>query len=425
MKQLICTILLLGCMPLIALTQEHGTTTSDSSNLTNITTTDFMETLEKGKLNWNTVSRFQARCRWGYCNPPRDYGYGSDWGIRICCTFWQMIGNFLFGSGGSNPTEITANGEDGGGAGGSGGWIGTIFGGATSYTPIQPSIGVGGGGTNNNNTGNTGTPPPIKPAILTGGGTVREDSTAMPKDTVQPVKVPCDSAAIARGAYADSLWNELDSTGTEKKRLQDSAKNGKFESAFQIKKDNTGKFKAFNFTTSTSATNVAPPTTGDTLYGGAHCHNYTNGINSQSPNDFYRLLESFKQKTTFRIDFLTSYDDTEWAIMIDDSLAANLFLLSVPSADGLDSTGDWSSTTINPITGRTYYDDFFDYGKKMYFQNYPSALQSAYANIYMINKMFNTGIKVLKKVGNNFKEMNVHEDEDSSGKKILKIKICE
>lgn len=39
--------------------------------------------------------------------------------------------------------------------------------------------------------------------------------------------------------------------------------------------------------------------------------------------------------------------------------------------------------------------------------------------------MFNTGIKVLKKVGNNFKEMNVHEDEDSSGKKILKIKICE
>ena len=56
---------------------------------------------------------------------------------------------------------------------------------------------------------------------------------------------------------------------------------------------------------------------------------------------------------------------------------------------------------------------------------YQQWLQSAYANIYMINKMFNTGIKVLKKVGNNFKEMNVHEDEDSSGKKILKIKICE
>jgi len=262
---------------------------------------------------------------------------------------------------------------------------------------------------------------------------MEEDSTAtVRKDTVQPVKLPCDSAATARGKYADSIWNALDST-TEKKRLIDSAKNGKYESAFQIKKNAQNSLIAVNFTTSNSSMNVNPPPTNDTLYGGAHCHSDKGGINSQSPNDFFRLLTMFKQRpATYKIDFLYSYDDTEWAITIGDSLSALSFINNDSTyayATLIDTAGeninDWSRTKINPITKRTYFQDFYKYGNDMYDRGYPEELQTAYANIYMINKLFNTGIKVLKKVGDNFKELNIHEEEDSSGKVILKIKICE
>ena len=276
--------------------------------------------------------------------------------------------------------------------------------------------------------GNTTIPPPVKPVV--DDETTKEELPIEKKDTLQPVKVPCNDSAIARGKYADSLWKELDSTGTAKKRLQDSAKSGKFESAFLIKKNANNKLEAINFTTSNSSTNVAPPPTTDTLYGGAHCHNDKEGVNSQSPSDFFRLLTMFKQQKTYKADFLTTYDDSEWAIMIGDSLSAMSFINNSNYAYTtlVDTAGEninsWSSTNINPKTNRTYYQDLFYFGKKMAAQNYPEELQEAFANVYMINKQFNTGIKVLMKVGDNFKELNVFEDS-SSGESVLKIKICE
>ncbi|MCC6634378.1 MAG: hypothetical protein IT251_02605 [Chitinophagaceae bacterium] len=276
--------------------------------------------------------------------------------------------------------------------------------------------------------GNTTVPAPVKPVV--DDETTKEELPIEKKDTLQPVKVPCNDSAIARGKYADSLWKELDSTGTAKKRLQDSAKSGKFESAFLIKKNANNKLEATNFTTSNSSTNVTPPPTTDTLYGGAHCHNNREGVNSQSPSDFFRLLTMFKQQKTYKADFLTSYDDSEWAIMIADSLGAMSFInnSNYAYATLIDTAGEninnWSTKNKNPLTGKTYFEDFFDFGNKMFDQKYPAELQIAYANIYMVNKLFNTGIKVLMKVGNNFKELNVFED-NSSGESVLKIKICE
>ena len=415
MKKTIILLLLL-----YAATTVMAQNNNDSISFTHITTTDFMEAIGGGTIQWQ------------FSNSSLCYNKS------ICKNLfqWNNIVSIIPDAALVAPDEqppswyIYSNGK----------WQ-NAFGLPEYSTPILPTLiasggigsgGSGGGGsatTNNTNPlGNTTIPPPVKPVV--DDETTKEELPIEKKDTLQPVKVPCNDSAIARGKYADSLWKELDSTGTAKKRLQDSAKSGKFESAFLIKKNANNKLEATNFTTSNSSTNVTPPPTTDTLYGGAHCHNNREGVNSQSPSDFFRLLTMFMQQKTYKTDFLTSYDETEWAIMIGDSLSAMSFINNSNYAYTtlVDTVGEninnWSTKNKNPVTGKYYYDDFYNYGNDLYDQNYPKDLLTAYANIYMVNKLFNTGIKVLMKVGNNFKELNVFED-NSSGESVLKIKICE
>lgn len=424
MRKIIGIIFFCFCCHAAAMAQDEPEN-NDTLSLTDITTRDFMEGNGNGGMDWGAMYRNGPGKGIKCPKDPGGCGGGGffAWLGDIVCS----IGNFFAG--------LVANDEGGGGGGGGFIWLPYIPG-SNFEPPVNPPAGgnggsVGGGGTAPPTTiiVNVITPPPVKP-VVDDETTEEEDSSIIKKDTVQPVKVPCNDSAIARGKYADSLWKELDSTGTAKKRLQDSAKSGKFESAFLIKKNANNKLEAINFTTSNSSTNVTPPPTTDTLYGGAHCHNDKEGVNSQSPSDFFRLLTMFKQQKTYKTDFLTSYDDSEWAIMIGDSLSAMSFINNSNYAYTtlVDTAGEninnWSMTKINPKTKRTYFEDLFDFGKKMATQNYPKELQEAYANIYMINKLFNTGIKVLMKVGGNFKELSIFED-NSSGETILKIKICE
>lgn len=69
-----------------------------------------------------------------------------------------------------------------------------------------------------------------------------------------------------------------------------------------------------------------------------------------------------KNYSTYNIDYVTSYDNSEWAIMIDDPATANLFITNNPIYSIIDSTGyyknDWSITKENSKTGNTYYKDF-------------------------------------------------------------------
>jgi hypothetical protein len=128
--------------------------------------------------------------------------------------------------------------------------------------------------------GNTTIPPPVKPVV---DDETEEDSSMIKKDTVQPVKVLCSDSAIARGKYADSIWQHLDTTSYDKVRLKDSAKNGKFESAFQIYKDSVGNFTTGYFITGNSSQQVTLPYTRPlkTVIGGVHCHIDTEGIVTQ------------------------------------------------------------------------------------------------------------------------------------------------
>jgi hypothetical protein len=135
--------------------------------------------------------------------------------------------------------------------------------------------------TNPNPLGNTTIPPPVKPVV--DDETTKEELPIEKKDTLQPVKVPCNDSAIARGKYADSIWQHLDTTSYDKVRLKDSAKNGKFESAFQIYKDSVGNFTTGYFITGNSSQQVTLPYTRPlkTVIGGVHCHIDTEGIVTQ------------------------------------------------------------------------------------------------------------------------------------------------
>lgn len=128
----------------------------------------------------------------------------------------------------------------------------------------------------------------------------------------------------------------------------------------------------------------------------------------------------------FNINFVTSYDESEWAITFSDTSTAGLFLNDFPFSTALDSSGNWSKTNINPKTGNTYHNDYNGIGYEFEQLNYPKKYLEAYTNVHMMNRVFNSGITILQKVGNSFKELLPLVETDAfSGKKIYKIKICE
>jgi hypothetical protein len=241
-------------------------------------------------------------------------------------------------------------------------------------------------------------------------------------DTVSAKKVNCDSIANKNGdkltTVFDSVKNKPDMV-----RLKDSAINGKKESGLTIIK-NGSSYNTWNYQVGAAqAVQVATSSSYHNCVAGVHSH--PNGsANTPSPGDLFHLLEGWSDNRSFFADFIIANDGTDLAIMIDDTTRAKTFLANHPF-DSTITIADWDSTRRNTYSGRTYYEDYFEYMVKLYNNTkYPIEFVQAYANVVMLKYRFNTGVKMYRRENGKFKELNVKVHIDAYGNEHFTIEIC-
>ena len=176
---------------------------NDSISFTNITTTDFMEGIGGGKINWRNMQSVQTAARWCILGKCKDESTGEVGCCKIRDLFYT-IGQWglAIWNGVKYVATSIASFFDGDGGGAGGNWSlnppyatwGNYNGGGTPPNFVPPGGSGGGGSATTNNTnplGNTTIPPPVKPEV----DDEIPDSTASPKE---------DCAGVRNGtAYRD------------------------------------------------------------------------------------------------------------------------------------------------------------------------------------------------------------------------------
>lgn len=253
--------------------------------------------------------------------------------------------------------------------------------------------------------------------------------TSLPRiDTVQPMKIICDSVANERGSKLTEIQNGIAAL-PDKQRLNDSAYSGIYESGISIIKNSpASSYGVINFNTG-SASSVNIPTSDPTHTVVAGEHSHPNGkCNSPSPGDIYHLIQGHANNSEYVADFITNAESSDFALMITNTSNVDSFLASYPkdSVVAGDPINDWDSTRIGinkPIANQ--YKNLLSY--LLHNMHYPEEYIQAYANVYILNETLNYScVKMYKRVNGQFKELNIQKELDASGTLIgLKITVCQ
>ncbi len=251
-------------------------------------------------------------------------------------------------------------------------------------------------------------------------------------DTVKPTKIPCDSAANTRGNKLTNIRDSINGL-TDVQRLKDSSLTSLHESGVSITK-NGNTYGTYNFQTGASNNvNVVTNAPGQNIIIGIHTHNKgttgsLNPSNSPSPLDLYHLINGQISNPNYISDFVFAYDNTEWAIMIDNPIKASNLIAVIPmdSAAQAPPLNNWS-TTFKLSDGTTLYDKWKYWAAYLYQKHhYQKEDIEAYANVLFTALNLDAGIKLYKKVNGQFKELNYQFITDATGKPIdIKITICQ
>ena len=247
-------------------------------------------------------------------------------------------------------------------------------------------------------------------------------------DTVKPTKIPCDSAANAKGARLTRIRDSINNN-PDVLKVKDSALNSPNEAGVSIT-NNAGTYGTFNFKTGAhNNVEVLTSSPGQNIVAGIHSHGKGGGdtaANSPSPADLYHLLEGYQSNNNFVADFIFSHDSTEWALMVSDPTAVDTFLTHHP-ADSTLLGPDWDTTAINPATGSRIRDHYFAMMSYLYqTQHYPIEMVQGYANTVMYTRILNPGVRMYRRIDGQFKELNIQITTDASGTPTaLTITICQ
>jgi|GEM_PF-4320419 len=249
-------------------------------------------------------------------------------------------------------------------------------------------------------------------------------------DTVKPTKIPCDSAANARGTkltrVRDSINNNPDVL-----KLKDSAFNSPNEAGLSII-NNNGSYGTFNFQSGASNhVEVLQSYPGQNIVAGIHAHNKSGlftAASTPSPPDLYHLIEGQLENPNYIADYIFVHDSTEWAIMIDDTTKAANFVSVVPIDSATvapPNSNDWSKT-YRLTDGTSLYDKWMFWVLYLYQdQHYPKESIEAYANVVFTAQNLDSGIKFYKRENGEFKELSYQIITDSTGNVSVKITICQ
>ena len=250
-------------------------------------------------------------------------------------------------------------------------------------------------------------------------------------DTVKPLKVICDSPAIANG---NSLTNVLDSAALESayiQQLKDSALNSPNEAGISITKISFRRgttYGTFNFQGGND--NSVEIETYDSIrniIAGIHTHP-AGRANTPSPGDLYHLIEGNMGNKNYFADYVFAYDDSaQMAIMITDTALAHTFFNAHPKDSTVQGApvNDWSNSTKNSATKQTLYQDYFKIMVGMFNnEHYPLSMIQTYANVRVFGEL-NTGVKVFIKQDGQFKQLSYETSIDATGIEHTKIKICQ
>jgi hypothetical protein len=263
-------------------------------------------------------------------------------------------------------------------------------------------------------------------------------------DTVKPIKIPCDTAAIKRDTLATKMLDSLDKR-PDMKKLRDSV-HANHEAALSAY-DSSGFTTVMPGTYNNGDSNSVSIIPCDTTTGPNHktitaiVHTHQTGIDPiPDCHDLFQflhtrllLVNNIYYNPFITHSFIICGDTTiDLAITIADTVSARTFIniYAYSSCVKLDSSGrnpEWadykSSTFGDTISMRDEFNKAYDLLRK---NNYPDQLLNTYAQVYMIER-YNMGIKTLMKVDGIMKELSpiITRDPVTGELKNLKINICQ
>jgi len=435
MRKIIGIIFFCFCCCAAAMAQDEPEN-NDTLSLTDITTTDILQTLQTGKIKWTAVTTTTYQAKWCFFGKCADDNLGITHIVESCCTFGQWIRK-LFGGGKGSTTTLTQNTDSGGGTSGTGGGgnSSNTGGGSGSIPPgpTTPPIGTTGGTTNtppgygttptNTFTTTITTPPPIKPATALDngdmeGGEIKEDST--------PVKIDCPPESNTSG---DSLTAVLDSieASPQMTDLRTNLASRKFEVGMSINfNPGNGKYYPYDYINNGQSKNVTL-NLAQWTFAIVHTHPLKDSSgkkNTQSPSplDYFFVTDSWNSYPThrFKTNYVVAGNGNDYAVTIGDTSNINLFLQNNnPNLLFDESTGTWKGSKTDK---KSVYFKFYKYFKSLKEQGYNDEIANEYANIIMATD-YNMGIKFYKKINGKFREQKFETVEETGETKYVLI-IC-
>lgn len=410
MRKIIGIIFFCFCCCIAAMAQDEPEN-NDTLSLTEITTTDILQTMQTGKINWVTFHRVES-----FPVPSNNPCSES----MVFASFYNLMNCYLLSW--LNITLLTDNTD--GNSGGSG---------SIPPGPTTPPLGTTGGTTNtppgygttptNTFTTTITTPPPIKPATALDngdmeGGEIKEDST--------PVKIDCPPESNTSG---DSLTAVLDSieASPQMTDLRTNLASRKFEVGMSINfNPGNGKYYPYDYINNGQSKNVTLSIAAWT-FAIVHTHplkdsSGNKNVQSPSPIDYFVAMDSWNSYSQHR--FKTSYvvagNGNDYAVTVGDAANINLFLQNNnPNLLFDESTGTWKGDENNP---NSLYFEYIELIKELKKQGYSNETANDYANIIMASKR-NMGLKYFKKINGKFKEQSFEEVKQGKKTKYI-LKIC-
>lgn len=265
-----------------------------------------------------------------------------------------------------------------------------------------------------------------------------QDSTLRIKNNLKPTRDTCIDLASKNASDAiTNLYNKMD-TLKGFQRVKDSALNGKNEIAISIHENSNGidtvRFKD-NGTPFSSYPTVYHPYFNIISYVHTHpvsssptnINYYSEPINTPSLTDIRNYSTALFYNSSLPIAYILTADGTKIALSSqnrDSAIKFGNFLDTIMALDP--NTSSWSNTIYSPFK-LTFLEIYQLIYKELVSLGYELKYIDLYANVIMMNNLFNSGIRLSILIDGEFKEIKAEVETIDLNKKIIKIKkinIC-
>jgi hypothetical protein len=259
------------------------------------------------------------------------------------------------------------------------------------------------------------------------------DSSLRIRNKLEPTRDSCiEIDAKNASDKITALYNRMD-TLKGFQRVKDSALYSKNEVGVSILENGTdidtfyfNVGEQFGTSTATSSHVIATAHT-HTISTSISAIDYTaTPINSPSLPDISSLIKADSNFNVIQASFILTGDGTKLALSIEDSLKAINFRHFLILNNAIDpNTNNWSKN-LYPPNNFTFYDIYTKIRKALIKLGYQYKYLDLYANVIMLNNVFNAGVRISILIDGKFKEIRADGifDIERNILKVNGINIC-